>query len=211
MTGWLIALGILVLLAILPVGVSLIYNEDGLFLSILLGLVKIRILPKASEKDKKEKKAKPPKKQAKKETAQAKTKEKKSKEKSGGKLTDFLPLVQIAMRMLGSFRRKLRVNRLELKLTMAGGDPCDLAVNYGKAWAAVANLMPQLERFFVIKKRDIQVQCDFVEDSTRIRARLDITITIGRIVGVVVKYGVLAVLELLKIINKRKNNKGGAN
>ena len=67
MTGWLIALGILVLLAILPVGVSLIYNEDGLFLSILLGLVKIRILPKASKKEKKEKKAKPPKKQAKKQ------------------------------------------------------------------------------------------------------------------------------------------------
>ena len=210
MTGWLIALGILVLLAILPVGVSLIYNEDGLFLSILLGLVKIRILPKAAKKEKKEKKAKPPKKQAKKEKSKATPKEKKPKEKSGGKLTDFLPLVQIALRLLGSFRRKLRVNRLELKLTMAGGDPCDLAVNYGKAWAAVANLMPQLERIFVIKKRDIQVQCDFVDDTTRIKARLDITITIGRIVGVVVKYGVLAVLELLKILNKRKNNKGGA-
>ena len=33
--GWYIALGILVLLAIMPVGVSLIYQEDGLILSLL--------------------------------------------------------------------------------------------------------------------------------------------------------------------------------
>ena len=213
MTGWLIALGVLVLLAILPVGVSLIYNEDGLFLSILLGLVKIRLLPKKAKKEKKPekvKKEKPPKEKPKKEKQKPESKEEKPKEKSGGKLTDFLPLVNVALRLLGSFRRKLRLNRLELNLTMAGGDPCDLAVNYGKAWAAVGNLMPYLERIFVIKKRDIQVQCDFVADATRIKARLDITITIGRIVGVLVKYGALAVYELLKILNKRKNNKGGA-
>ena len=65
MTGWLIAMGILVLLAILPVGVCLIYNEDGLVLSLLLGAVKIKLLPKASkekkkkEKPKKQKKEKP--------------------------------------------------------------------------------------------------------------------------------------------------------
>lgn len=60
-------------------------------------------------------------------------------------------MVKVALNFLGDFRRKLRVNRLELKLILAGGDPCDLAVNYGRAWTAVGNLMPQLERLFVIK------------------------------------------------------------
>lgn len=202
MTGWLIALGILVLLAILPVGICLIYHEDGLILSLLLGAVKIKLFPKASKEKKKKEK---PKKQKKAKPA-TKTQTVK-KEKSGGKITDFLPLVDVALKFLGSFRRKLRVKRLELNYVMAGGDPCDLALNYGKAWTAVGNLMPLLERIFVIKKRNIQVQCDFAETSARISVRLDITITVGRIFGIAVKYGVKALREFLKIKNK---NKGGA-
>ena len=202
MTGWLIALGILVLLAVLPVGVCLIYNEDGLVLSLFLGAIKIKLFPKASkekkkkEKPKKQKKAKP-----------ASKPQSVKKERSGGKITDFLPLVDIGLKFLGSFRRKLRVKRLELNYVMAGGDPCDLALNYGKAWTAVGNIMPLLERIFVIKKRNIQVQCDFAEVSARISARLEITITVGRVVGIAVKYGVKALREFLKIKNK---NKGGA-
>ena len=87
---------------------------------------------------------------------------------------------------------------------MAGGDPCNLAVNYGKAWAAVGNLMPQLERFLVIKKRDVQVECDFTGSQTLIIARLAITITIGRIISMAVRYGIRALRAYLKIVNKRK-------
>ena len=107
------------------------------------------------------------------------------KKKSGGPITDFLPLVKVVLKFLDGFRRKLRVNVLELKLIMAADDPCDLATNYGRAWAAVGNLMPQLERVFVIKKRNIEVECDFTADKTRVLARLDLTITLGRILGLV--------------------------
>ena len=92
-------------------------------------------------------------------------------------------------------------------MILAGGDPCDLAVNYGKAWAALGNLDPQLERLFVIKKKDLQLECDFTADETDIFARLDLTITLGRILATVVVYGVKALVEFLKIKNKRK---GGA-
>jgi len=90
---------------------------------------------------------------------------------------------------------------------MAADDPCDLAVNYGRAWAAVGNLMPRLERVLVIKKRDIEVECDFETNQTRVIARLELTITLGRIIGTAVVYGVKALIEFLKIKNKRK---GGA-
>lgn len=204
MTGWLIALGILVLLAILPVGVCLTYNEDGLILSLLLGAVKIKLFPRAS----KEKNTEKPKKKKKQKGANAVSKTKPvKKEKLGGKITEFLPLVDVGLKFLGSFRRKLRVKRLEMNYIMAGGDPCDLALNYGKAWTAVGNLMPLLERIFVIKKRNIQVQCDFAGDSAKISVRLDISITVGRIVGIAVKYGLKALFIFLKIKNK---NKGGA-
>ena len=220
--GWLITFGILFLLAILPLGVSVKYDEDGAVVKVIAGPVKITLFPRP-KKDKKEKKQKikdpetpkEPEKQAdpakteqpaKEASSKAEKKEKPAK-KSGGPITDFLPLVQIALDMLGAFRRRLRLNLLELKLIMAADDPCDLAVNYGRAWAAVGNLMPRLERVFVIKKRNIEVECDFEASQTRVIARLDLTITLGRIIATAVVYGVKALIEFLKIKNKRK---GGA-
>ena len=44
---------------------------------------------------------------------------------------------------------------MRLKVVLAGGDPCDLSLNYGRAWIALGNIMPHLERYFVIKKRTL--------------------------------------------------------
>lgn len=131
-----------------------------------------------------------------------------AREKKGGSILDFLPLVKVGLDFLGEFfGRKLRVNCLELKITLAGGDPCDLALNYGRAWEALGNLWPRLERMMVIKKRDVNIQCDFEGDKTLIYARLDISITLGRVLGMAVRYGWRALKTFLKI---RKNRKGGA-
>lgn len=206
MTGWLIALGILILLAILPLGVSAIYNEDGPLVRVIAGPVRLKVFP-LKKKDKEDKKSKKEKKEKKPEKKTAKPKKKKEPSKKGGSLLDFLPLVHVALDFLNGFRKKLRVNRLEMKLIMAGADPCDLAVNYGKAWTALGNITPYLDRVFVIKKRDLDVECDFEADKTLIFARLDLTITLGRILGLVVCAAVRALIELIKIMNKRK---GGA-
>ena len=143
----------------------------------------------------------------KKETSEDPKAEQKEQKQSGGPITDFLPLVQILLEMLGAFRRKLRLNLLEMKLIMAADDPCDLAINYGRAWAAVGNLLPQLEKIFVIKKRNIEVECDFEAAKTLLTARLDLTITLGRLLATVVVYGVRLLVNFLKINKKRK---GGA-
>ena len=211
--GWIITLGILVLLAILPLGASVKYDADGPLVRLIAGPVKITLFPrpKKPEKEKKQKEKKAESKPAAKKKPGKKKAEEPEKQpeekKSGGPVTDFLPLLKVALDLLNDFRRKLRVNRLEVKLVMAGGDPCDLAINYGKAWAAIGNLMPRLEKVLVIKKRDIDVECDFVASKTTIYARLDLTITLGRILAIAVVYGVRAVVEFIKINNKRK---GGA-
>ena len=199
--GWLIALAVLVLLGCLPLGVRGIYAESGVTVDLLIGPVKKRLYPG----QKKEKAEKP--KQNKEKATAAKTKKPASEEKKGGSFTDFLPLIKVAGDFLGDLRRKLRIQRLEMHLCMAGGDPCDLAINYGRAWAAVGNLMPHLERFFVIKKRDIQVSCDFVQSQTTIYVRGDITITLSRLLGLLLRHGWRAIKQYLKIINKQK---GGA-
>lgn len=216
--GWLIAFGILFLLAILPLGASVKYNADGPLIRIIGGPIRLTVFPR-KKKDKKENKPKKEKKKKKNKEEDAPSEEEKSKkktvageeapdeEKKGGSVLDFLPLVQVGINFLGDFRRKLRVNRLDLKLIMAGDDPCDLATNYGRIWEAIGNLFPLLERAFVIKKRDIEVECDFEASETVISARLDITITLGRIISLAVRYAVRALIEFIKIKNKRK---GGA-
>lgn len=198
--GWLIALAILVLIACIPLGVSVIYNKSGAILRLLIGPFSILLYP---QKKKKEKTKKPKKQQQPK--PQAKSNKPKEPEKKGGSLTDFLPLLRIAVNFLGDLRRKIRVKRMELKLSLAGDDPCDLALNYGRAWAAVGNILPQLERLFVIQKQDVDVQCDFTADSTTIYLRLDITITVGRMLGLAFLYGFRAVLAVMKIFDTKKD------
>lgn len=217
--GLIITFGIACLLAILPLGVSFCYDEDGVLLCIIAGPLKITLLPRPQKEKKpkkenkaKEKKQKQPKKKTGAKGAQpsastgdaVKSVEKK---KSGGPITDFLPLVKILLKFLNGFRKKLRVNVLELKLIMAADDPCDLAVNYGRAWAAVGNLMPQIERVFTIQKRNIEVECDFSADKTKVLARFDLTITLGRLLSLVFVLIGRAIVELIKIVMKRK---GGA-
>lgn len=195
--GWLIALAILAALAALPLGVSAKYDAAGPLVRLIAGPVRLTLYPGA-KKDKPEKEKK---KKAKKPAGEKKPP---AEKKTGGKLSDFYPLVDTALAFLNDFRRKLRVERLEMKLILAADDPCDLAVNYGRAWAALGNLMPRLERVLVIKKRDLQVECDFIAEQTTIFARVDVTITLGRLLYLGARYGLRALKQFLNI------KKGGA-
>lgn len=198
--GWLIALGVLLGLAILPIGVSALYNADGACIRVIVGPAHITLFPR-------KKKGKKAEKVQKKEKQKPSGNKKQQTAKGGGSITDFLPFLRLVLDFLNSFRGKLRVKHLQMKLILAGDDPCNLAINYGRAWAALGALMPQLERFFVIRKRDLEVECDFVSLQTSITARLDLTITVGRLLSLAVRYGVLAVREYLNIMKLRK---GGA-
>lgn len=203
--GWLIALGIVLALALLPLGVSLRYDAEGFRIGLLAGLLSIPLSGK-QEKPKKGKKQKKQTKKGKKKASSSTASQPKEKQK-GGSLSDFLPFVQVALDFLDTFRRKLRIRCLEMKLILAADDPCDLAVNYGRAWAALGNLMPQLERCFVIKKRDLEVECDFEATKTVITARLDLTITLGRLLRLLVHHGLRGLKEFM---NFKKLRKGGA-
>ena len=217
--GWLITLGILILLAVLPLGVSVKYDSEGPLVKVIAGPVRIRVYPrpKKQKKEKPEKEKKTTPEQEKKAAEEASlpkppqppkpAKTEKPKETKGGSLADFLPFVKLGIDFLGDFRRKLRLNDLELKLVLAASDPCDLAVNYGKTWAAVGNLMPALERWFVIKKRNVEVECDFTASQTLVTARLDISITLGRLLNLAAVYGIRGLKEFL---NFKKKRKGGA-
>ena len=204
--GWLIFLAILIGLGCVPLGVRLRYDEEGPLAAVLLGRLPIVLYPlpgwlkKLTSREKKDGEKKPKKEKPKKEEP---PKDTVGEGPQGGSWKKFLPLVRLGLHFLGDFRRKLRVNRLVLRLTLAGDDPCDLAVNYGRAWAAVGNLLAALERAFVIQKRDVEVQCDFLGEETKVVFAMDLTITLGRVLGLLVKYGIRAVTILLKMKNQK--------
>lgn len=201
--GWLVTFAIIFLLAIFPLGVSVRYDSDGLIARIIAGPIRIVVFPRPRKK----KKTEVPEEKTKKNAApksQTQPQPSSEKKKSGGSVTDFLPLVKVGLDFLGDFKRKLRVNYLECRLILAGDDPCDVAVNYGRAWAAISNLMPMLERSLIIQKRDIEVECDFTADKMLITAGLDLTITLGRVFSLLTVYGIRGLKEFLSIRKKRK-------
>ena len=203
-----IAAAIVLILAVLPLGVRVRYNSAGLILRVIAGPLKITVFPRKKKPKKQKVKQKKPKEEQNAESSASEDKppqppeaQPEQKEK-GGSIARFLPFIKLGLKFLGDFRRKLRLDNLYVRLILAGDDPCDLAVNYGRIWAAVGNLMPQLERLFVIKKRDIQVECDFTASETCVVAHLDITITLGRLLVLALVYGVRVLIEFLSM--KRK-------
>ena len=201
--GWLISAVALTLLCLLPLGLCAAYDMRGASVWLRIGPVRIRLYPKIKEQ----------KKHKRKNDNNAPSDDSFASghrilDKNGGKLTDFIPLVQTVLELLDSIRKKIYVNNLSFKLILAGDDPCELAIHYGRAWAALGNLMPQLERFFLIKKRDLEVECDFTSTQTVVFARLHATITLGRALWLAIFYGIKVLKQYFKVLNQRKGGAG---
>lgn len=220
--GWWIFFGILLLILLLPFGASIFYDAAGVRVRVIAGPVRFTVFPmkkkeQKAEKakasgEKKEEKPEPPKpveipseKPERTPLPEAPKPPKAEPEARGGSLMDFLPLVELVLKFVGEFFHKtMHIDVLYLKLTMAGDDPADLAINYGKAWAALGNLWPYIDRMFTIKKRDIQIQCDFEGSETLVNARVDITLNLARLLGLVFGYAFRILIKFLKILFKQK-------
>lgn len=168
---------LLVLLALLPVGLRVIYDQDGLHAKLLVAFLSFKLnLTEINEMQ-----------------LQRRLKRKKRIEedpnyqpriiKPNGTLREFFPLLDLYLQLLFNEKYKLRVKLLELKLTMAADDPFDLAMNYGKAQTILNGLMPQLERFLNIKKKKLDVGCDFLAEETMLYARADLLIPLSMLIA----------------------------
>lgn len=209
--GWGIFFVCLLVLAWIPLGIRGSYDQTGFTVRVIAGPVKITLFPR------KKRKRKPKTGDSSEKTTEETTKSPSEKKRpktekdepgiqSGGSLERFVPWIRLGLDFLGALRRKIRLDNLYLHVVLAGDDPCDLAVNYGRAWAAVGDLLPKLERIFVIRKRDIQVGCDFAAEKITVAARGDMTMTLGRTLCLGTIYGIRA----LKIFLTMKREGGAA-
>lgn len=244
--SWLITLGVLGILAALPIGVRLRYDEEGFFARVIVGPLSFALypFPKKEKKQKKKKagkgetvgaeippareppassgapqtdgtqKALPPQPEGTQAAQPGETQKAlpkppqpppEPKTRKGGRILDFLPFVKLVLELGGDFLfRLLTFDRIFVRVILASGDKGALAMNYGKTWAALGNLLPLLDSRFRIKKRDIQVGCDFEASQSRILARADIRVTLGGVLVLVVHYGVRGLIEFIKFKRKQK-------
>ena len=86
-----------------------------------------------------------------------------------------------AMPVLRSLRRGVRIDRLHLRLTVAGGDdPCGAAILYGRLHMAWGMLRPLLEENLRVRKRRVEIGLDFDLASIRWDGDVAVTISVGR-------------------------------
>ena len=216
----LIVLAALLLLNCLPLGAHVIYNENGLVLKAVLGLIQIRLLPKKPGKRKKpappsseipdpsaqptkaERKAlqRAEKKAARKQQKKEKKAEKKLKKRVkpkvkkplGALLEEFLPLVRLAGEAIGELPRLPVIRKLKLRITYGGEDAAKAAMNYGAAWGAIGAAMAVLTRKLRIRKQDVRPELDYDCGGVRVSADVCFTLTLGRLVVYLVHYGAKA-------------------
>lgn len=199
LTVLLIILAIIVLILVLPFGATVRYVDDVFSLALRVLVFDFRIIPGKEKKPKKPKKPKKEKKQKKEKPA-----EEKPKKKPKFTPQELLQLLKLALDTLSHFRRKLTVNRFMLHFVAADEDPCNAAMMYGFANAALGYLDGASGRAFDIRSRDVKTAVDF--ESTKMYADVELTFTIslGRILAVLISAGV-GFMKIKKNADKDKD------
>ena len=121
----------------------------------------------------------------------------------GGAWSNLKPYLPVFRNLLLGLRRRLLVRRLEFWVKLGGDDPCDLAIRYGRAWACLGALQPLLDRALRIRRKDVQVDCDFTAEDTEVDLRVDLVLCPARLLGLLLRQGP----ALLRIYEEQKIKK----
>ena len=184
-------LALLAVLLLLPARVRVMLQEETFFLWAGLGPFRLRLLPWKERQPKEEKKPAKCKKQKRQQEpaplpsqmeadqaapgdAPQVCRERAKKKRSsfgGGKKLDIsyiIELLKLGLSAAGQFRRALRVDHFFLDCTIASGDAAQTAMAYGAVATGVGLLLPLLEERLRVRKKDIQVVCDFEGTASRV-------------------------------------------
>lgn len=200
MTGIIILCVIAALLAVvvlIPVQIRAAYDQGDISAFVRYGPLRIALYPRpekeesGKEKPKKEKKSKKAGKQQETppaaagetagegDTAPAAEPEKKKKKLRLNKeqiLYSLEKLPPILGRALKRTGKRIRIVPLKIHLLVAGTDPADTAMLYGKLEAALAAGLPTLHQLVRIREQDIQLFLDFQEEQMDCIADVGLTI-----------------------------------
>ena len=176
---------VLTVLLLIPLGIDGGYNGEKLILGVRIGLLNIRIFPRAPRHAE-------PKIQKKKvrKTRNGTQLPEKPSEKKPQMMKEYMALAKIGLKTLGRLRRKLHVDFFRLHYTFATDDPFNTAVGYGMSSAALGAIMPLLDEAFDIDERDIGTSFDFLSDRPAFDCWMTLTIHVWEVFYIAIAFGI---------------------
>lgn len=167
---WLIIACVLAVLALLKVGIHVMYQNQKFQVKLLIGKIRV-LIPKAKE-------------EAGEKAAPEKKLSKAAKKKGiDPRLRAAINHWQEIFELLGRVLTAPTLDKLKLVVYVGGEDPEACAMLYGRICAAVGGLLAPIENTFEIKKRDIHVYSCFDRDNLMIEAETSITVRIYEVVA----------------------------
>ena len=198
-----IIIAVIGMFLLLRFGVSIVYDQDGLKVKAIVGVIPIKIYPSDKKKPKKKKKKE---KKSVSELTDILLRRKKD-DKKPGKLETFLELFKLAKNVLDRIRKKLLIKNIDIHFVSAGKDPMQVALMYGSANAVYSVLEPVLERNFRIRCFNFTSNADFEETKPLIYVNAAFSIAVWEVLYVL---GALIAKPKEKNLvkkEKRKENK----
>ena len=200
MRGWIVLAAVLLLLFLLGqlrLGAVGEYGPGGAGAWFRAGPVRIRLYPRRrSGPSTKEKAPKP-------------GKEHPAGEARGGGLLELMKeLLPLALEAAGCFRRRLRVDQLELKLTIGAADPGDAAIRYGQANALLGSIWQPLTEAFHVEEGRARVEVDFERTEPALYGRVSLSLTVGELAALGLSFGVKALSVLLAVRREDRQRTG---
>ena len=166
MVGWIILAVICLILAIVlftPAGGRVTYDQGSVVVNVRFGPILIPVYPREKGKKeaspRKEEKEQPP--EGQEEQTKAKKKLRVNQAQILYTLEKLPPVLGKALKRVG---KSLRFSPLKLHLLVAGSDPAQTAILFGKLEAALNAGLPVLHRITRIRDQDIRLFLDFQEE-----------------------------------------------
>jgi hypothetical protein len=176
-----VALLVLTVLLLIPLGIDGGYRGGKRVLGIRAGLFNIRVFPRRF--------AQAPLK-LKKSAAGVKPVKKRPEKKAEMGLDEILDLAAIGLKALGRLRKKLHVDYLRLRCTCASDDPFVTAMGFAGSSAVLGGLLPLIDEAFDISERDIGTRFDFLSTKPYCDFWLTTTIHVWEILYVAIAFGI---------------------
>ena len=202
MTALLIVAAVLALLLLLPVGAHVAYDERGFTVRAILGILEFQVVPDPRQGREKPE-GRPPRQKKKEKRKRRKKQAGKTEKPLGVKVQDFLPLLKLGIRAVYDLRNLFVIRRLVLRVTYGGEDAAATAMNYGVAWGVCGTAASLVQSAFRIRRCEIEPVLDYDCREIRIRADAGVTLTLGRLLAYLIRYGVQA----MEILRKQKKEK----
>ena len=190
MTGWIILLVLIAILAVIAVckiGIHFVYAEEMATIKIVVGGIKLRVPGNKRKSNARNSSS----------TSVASKKKRNTKLWLSAAWENKDEILSVIVRIL----KAPAIDVLKVSIAVGGNDPEACALRYGKMCAVVSGVLAALENTFSIKKRKTDVWCCFDKAETEITAEAVVTLRIYEIV-------VLAILLLrpvIKVYHQVKN------